>query len=271
MRAGLAAVAVFVAGGAVLAVSSTGLRFERFLSLSRGMGRGLSGLPVAVGDLLAAPNAVLAGTSYLAGPGFAIGHDATYAPFGGHGGLVPAFPVLAGLPVGEHASLTVLGLMLVTVAGAGLIAGLIVHRELRAVRWTTAVLVAVAGAASAGLGVGVLAALAGGPLGHRQLRTVGAAPAQVGLAVLAEVALVAMATVVIARLFARSGSADAGGASTSTARPMTVDAEKVPPEGAGLVSRSIARLASVPTAVAVPLAAQDVGDDEGDEREATAS
>ena len=185
-------------------------------------GRGLSGLPVAVGDLLAAPNAALAGTSYLAGPGFAIGHHATYAPFGGHGGLVPAFPVLAGLPVGEHASLTVLALMLMTVVVAGLVAGLIVHRELVADRWTAALLAAAGSGVGAGAVIGVLVALAGGSLGDHQLSAVGGSPGQVALAVSIEVAAVSLSTVVTARLFDHGVTAGDGEISVPIARLVVV-------------------------------------------------
>ena len=222
VRAGLGSAAALIAAGALLALGSTILRFGRFLSLSRGMGRGLSGLPIAVGDLLAAPNAVLAGTSYLAGPGFAVGHHATYAPFGAHGGLVPAFPVLAGLPVGEHASLTVLALMLLTVGGAGVAAGLIVHRELRADRWKNALLAALGAAVTAGLVVGALAALAGGSLGASQLSAVGASPGRVGLAVLVEVGAGSLITVVAARWLTRGSSAAGAVTSAPTARLTTV-------------------------------------------------
>jgi Family of unknown function (DUF6350) len=201
-KAGAAATCTFVAGGALLALGSTVLHIGRFLDLTRGMGRGLSGLPVAVGDTLAVPNAVVAATSYLAGPGFAVGHHATYAPFGGHGGLVPAFPVLAGLPDGEHASLTVLALLAVTVLGAGLGAGVIVARETAGWRWPVALGTAAGSGACAAVVLGALTALAGGSLGSRRLETVGASPLQVGLAVLLEVALVSMASVGVRRLFA---------------------------------------------------------------------
>jgi Family of unknown function (DUF6350) len=202
VRAGAAATGTFLAGGALLALGSTVVHIGRFLDLTRGMGRGLSGLPVAVGDTLAVPNAVVAATSYLAGPGFAVGHHATYAPFGGHGGLVPAFPVLAGLPDGEHASLTVLALLAVTVLGAGLGAGVIVARETAGWRWPVALGTAAGSGACAALVLAALTALAGGPLGSRRLETVGASPVRVGLAVLLEIALLSMATVGVRRLLA---------------------------------------------------------------------
>ena len=47
---------------------------------------------------------------------------------------MPAFPVLAGLPSDEHATLSVLALMLVTVLGAGLAAGMIIRADLPAAR-----------------------------------------------------------------------------------------------------------------------------------------
>ena len=231
MRAGAAASCAYLAGGAALALGSTLVRVGRFLALSRGMGRGLSGLPVAVGDTLAAPNAVLAGTSYLAGPGFAVGQHATYAPFGGHGGLVPAFPVLAGLPAGEHATLTVLALMALTVLGAGMAAGSSAARETAGRRWPVAVGAALGGGACAAITLGVLTGLAGGPLGSHRLRTVGASPPQVALAVLVEVTLVSVATVGVLRLVDHRAhhDASAGNATATAAVPSdAVPSDAVP-------------------------------------------
>lgn len=208
VRAGAAASCTFIAGGAFLAMGSTLGHAGRFLELSRGMGRGLSGLPVAMGDTMAAPNAVLAAAAYLAGPGFAVGHHTTYAPFGGHGGLVPAFPVVSGLPVGEHAGLSVLALMGLIVLGAGLAAGSIVARQTAGLSWPRALGAAAAGGACAAVLLGALTALAGGPLGSRRLQTVGASATHVALAVLVEVTVVAGATVGVRRLFAhRAGRA----------------------------------------------------------------
>ncbi len=220
-KAGAAATCAFLAGGVLLALGSSVLHLGRFLDLTRGMGRGLSGLPVAVGDTLAAPNAVMAATSYLVGPGFAVGEHSTYAPFGGHGGLVPAFPVLAGLPDGEHASLTVLALLALTVLGAGVAAGVIAARETVELRWPVALGTAAGSGAVAAVVLGVLTALAGGPLGSHRLQTVGASPVRIGLAVLVEVALVSEATVVARRLFARRQVKDAGRQATDAGRQAT--------------------------------------------------
>ena len=309
VRGGVAATAVLLAGGAVLVLASTAIHAGRFLSLSRGMGRGLSGLPIAVGDILAAPNAVVAATSYVSGPGFTVGH-AGYAPFGGHGGLVPAFPVLAGLPVGEHASLTVLTLMAFTVLGAGIAAGLIVRSSLRGWHWGGAMTAAFGSGVGAGIILAVLTALGGGSLGAHALRTVGAPASQVGLAVLVEVGLVASATVALARIFSRhaSGASSGGrarvgvdvdtGVNTDVSTDADADADvdvDVEAEPARPLGRRLAAVADVVRAVApgrsgdeadvfagddndvdrdLPVPDGNLGDalnTDGDHREATAS
>lgn len=287
IRGGVAATAVFLAGGSALVLASTAIHADRFLSLSRGMGRGLSGLPIAFGDILAAPNAVVAATAYVSGPGFAVGH-ASYAPFGGHGGLVPAFPVLAGLPVSEHAPLTVLALMLCTVLGAGIAAGLVVRSALRAWHWAQAVAAGFGSGLVAGVVLAAFTALAGGRLGAHALRTVGASPPQVGLAVLVEVAVAAAATVAIARIFSRRASSsssfsEAPGGRASDDLPdvdvdVDADADAGRPAGRRLAAVADVIRAAVPagagtqpetTASEHHANGREDGDDE--HREATAS
>ena len=193
-------VAVLVGAGAVLAAGATALHAGRFLDLSRGLSRGLSGLPIAALDLLSAPNAVLASTSYIIGPGFAVGVHSAYAPFGGTAGLVPAFPVLAGLPAGSNASVPVLVLMVLAIAGSGSVAGLLVLRSAPGLGWLRMLGACMLAGAGTGAVLGVLAAAAGGSLGSRNLRAVGASPWQVALLAAAEVGLVAAPVAAVARL-----------------------------------------------------------------------
>ena len=67
-----------------------------------GLHAGTSGsLLVLLICILYAPTAVVWGTSYLAGPGFAVGTGTSVAITGVHLGAVPALPLLAALPVLE--------------------------------------------------------------------------------------------------------------------------------------------------------------------------
>lgn len=193
-------IAIFLVAGALLAAVSTAVRASRFLDLSRGLSRGVSGLPIAVLDLLSAPNAVLAATAYLAGPGFAVGVHSTYAPFGAEPGLVPAFPVLAGLPAGTKASSVVLVLMILTVVGAGAVTATLVRRAAPGAGWFAMIGHCLLAAVITGLGLGLMVALAGGSLGRENLRAVGASPWQVVLMVAVEVGVVAVPVALGARL-----------------------------------------------------------------------
>jgi hypothetical protein len=167
-----------VVAGAALVGGSLLLSFNEAATV-------LSGLHLSVGDALSytvvmalfAPNAVLFGVAYLAGPGFAVGAGTTVSPTAVSLGVVPAYPVLAALP-GEGPTPGWLVLVLaVPVVAAGLGAGAAVARrsalphDLAALR-----------GAGAGFGAGVLTtvlvALAGGPLGTGRMADVGAPVAE---------------------------------------------------------------------------------------------
>ncbi|MCW2528507.1 MAG: hypothetical protein JWM76_3367 [Pseudonocardiales bacterium] len=200
LRGAAGGTAVFIAGGALLAAGATAVRAGRFLELSRGLGRGLSGLPIAALDLLSAPNAILAGSSYLAGPGFAVGVHSTYAPRGGTAGLVPAFPVLAGLPSGSRASSLVLALMALTIVGSAAATALLVRRSAPTSGWLAMLGGCLLAGVFTGFGLGLLIALAGGNLGSDNLRAVGASPGHVALMTAAEVVLISVPVAIGVRL-----------------------------------------------------------------------
>ncbi len=143
------------------------------------VGGGWSAAPVLALGLLAAPNAVVAGASYLAGPGFAVGTGSSVSLVSTTHGTLPAFPVLGALPTGHGASWPVWTLAAVTCLAAGAYAARGARRFGAGIgRWR--VLGAAAGvAALAGV---VLAWLGGGSVGSAQLSAVGASPWQFGLA-----------------------------------------------------------------------------------------
>ena len=209
-RAGSAAAAVYLAGGALLAAAATALKAGRFVDLSHGLGTGVAGVAVAALNTLAAPNAAVASTSLLAGPGFAVGYNSTYSLLSSHPGPVPAFPVLAGLPSGAATPVQVLVLAALTVLAAGGCAGRLAHRGTRAAGWLAMLRAAVSGAVISGVLLAAAAALAGGRMGAHQLSAVGASPWHIGAAATVEVACVAVVTGALARLLARRERRDAG-------------------------------------------------------------
>jgi uncharacterized protein DUF6350 len=98
VRAGLAAVWLLLLAGAALVtfglLTSVPTLRELFATNAPGLGSGLGMLLLSVGYL---PNAVVAGTSFLVGPGFSMG-DIVVSPTEFTGGAVPGLPLLAALP-----------------------------------------------------------------------------------------------------------------------------------------------------------------------------
>jgi hypothetical protein len=188
-----AAVGVLLAGGAMLAGVSLALHASRATSLASATDPGLvGGVALLLLGVLLVPNAAIWGTSWLAGPGFAVGVGTAVGPFGTTLGPVPAFPLLAGLPDGPAP--VWLGVAVLTVPlSAGVLAGLLVARRLTC-SWALAAAEASAVGPCVGLAIAALAGISGGPLGAHRLAAVGPSPWKVGLAVALEIALPAAVT-----------------------------------------------------------------------------
>lgn len=185
LRGAAGAVAVYVGSGGALVAGSLLVHAGRVTDISRQVGGGIAALPITVLGVLCVPNAAVAAAAYLSGPGFAIGSGTTIDAFSAQHGVLPAFPLLGALPSGDGASAVVAAWMFATVLAAGAIAFRLAPGD--------GPLHAVAVAApGAGAGMALLAWLGGGEVGTGRLRTVGASPWQVGLAVAGEVAAVAL-------------------------------------------------------------------------------
>jgi len=81
------ALCVYLAAGALLAAGSAVVHHARIEALSAQVGGGWGGVPVLLLGVLAAPNAAVAGAAYLAGPGFAVGGSSASAFTTAHGVL----------------------------------------------------------------------------------------------------------------------------------------------------------------------------------------
>jgi len=97
LRAGALAVALLLtAGGAVLTFGLlTSIATARDL-FPMGVGNAVGMLLLSIGYL---PNAIVAATSFVAGPGFSLG-SVTVSPLEFHGGRLPGVPLFAAMP--EH-------------------------------------------------------------------------------------------------------------------------------------------------------------------------
>lgn len=189
-RCATAAGGAYLGLGAVLVACSLVAHAGRVEALSRQVGGGWGGLPVLLLGVLAAPNAAIAGASYLAGPGFAVGAGATASPFTAAHGVLPAFPILGAVPSGAGAS----PFAWVLVVATPLTAGLCVARiAARTQGWRHRLSEIALAAAFVGAGMAVLAWQGGGAIGSGRLRAVGASAWQLGLVTCGEVLIVAAA------------------------------------------------------------------------------
>lgn len=181
-RAAVAMVAVYLVGGALLAAASLAMHHEKVQALSTQVGGGWSGVPILLLGALAAPNAVIAGSSYLAGPGFAVGSGNGVTLISGGHGLVPAFPILGGVPSHPAGPWAWVLAALTFVIAAGCAAALIAGPGAAVEGWTTRCADVARASLMSGVIGGVLAWQGGGAIGSGHLAAVGASPWQLGVA-----------------------------------------------------------------------------------------
>ncbi|RKN44463.1 DUF6350 family protein [Micromonospora endolithica] len=172
------------AGAAGLAVATGGGDAADLIGAYRTGVAGQAGITLV--SLAYAPNAAIWSTSYLLGPGFAVGTDTAVRTSEVSVGALPAVPLLAGLPRGPVDGLGA-GLLAVPVL-AGMIAGWLLARRLLRLAadertpppWRPVLVPAVLAGPVAGLLLGLAAAASAGPLGAGRLAQVGPVAWQVG-------------------------------------------------------------------------------------------
>jgi Family of unknown function (DUF6350) len=198
--AAVALVALLSAGAAVTAVALAAgapAVADAYRSLAPGFGGGLGVTLLALAYL---PNAVIAGTSWVLGPGLSVG-TATASPFGAAGGEPSTFPLLAALP-STTPPVWALAVLLIPV-GAGVLAGMTCRRAAPDAGRLPAAAVATGLTA---LGAATLACLAGGRLAAGVFDPV---TVPVGLAVPAVLLLVGVPALVTAGV--QAGRAEPAG------------------------------------------------------------
>lgn len=186
--AAIAVVALLGAGAVALAtalVVGAPMVAAAYRSLAPGVGGGV-GVTLLV--LAYLPNAVIAGTSWVLGPGVAVG-TATTSPFGVFPGPRSSFPLLAALPASTP-PVGVLAALLAPVA-AGVAAGLFCRR---AVPDTGGLAAAGVATGLTAAGMALLAELAGGRLAAGAFDPVQVPPGFVVAAVLLLVGVPALVT-----------------------------------------------------------------------------
>ena len=198
LRAAGTAVAVHLAGSAILLAVALGLGHERVIKVHQALDPGAVGGGVLTGiQLMLVPDAVIWAAAFAAGPGFALGTGTSVAPAGVVLGALPAVPLLGGLP--EPGALPPgLAALLALPVLAGATAGWFLLRQGRSLLHQLGD--AAATAVLSGLALGVLAWAAGGAAGPGRMAEVGPAPLDVAVAVGLEVGTGVGAVVLLAAL-----------------------------------------------------------------------
>jgi hypothetical protein len=223
-------VAVYLAAGSGLVAAAVLEQHDRVETLSRQVGGGWSGAPVLLLGILAAPNAVIAAASYLAGPGFALGAGSGVSLGSTVHGTLPAFPILGAVPSGPATTpVWVLAVATPLVAGVCVAAAAIRHADAWLARSVNVVLGSV-GTGFVGL---LLAWQGGGAIGSGRLNAFGASPWRLGTSLAAAVVVAGAAALGVA-------------AAAAWWRARRVD-EDESAEAPGVVRTTLAAVASVVT------------------------
>jgi hypothetical protein len=130
-------------------------------------------LMYTLATMAVAPNAVLFGSAYLIGPGFAVGTGTTVSPTVVTLGPMPAFPLLAGLPEAGPTPEWTIGFMAVPVVLA-VVGAVLAQRSYRVTAYDSAALRGFGCGFGAALLSTLAIALAGGSMGTGRMAVVGA-------------------------------------------------------------------------------------------------
>jgi hypothetical protein len=190
----IAALALLAACGAVLDAASLAVHLNAYKQAVDALNPGIGGSALLLlAGLAYVPNAIIWAIAYLLGPGFAFGVGTAVSASGSALGAVPAFPMLAALPVATKAAFPAwLGFfILLTPYLAGALAGLMTVRIAPTPWLEAAPLWGLLTGLSTALVIGLAAKVSGGPLGAGRLASVGPSGAEAGLVAALEVGVTA--------------------------------------------------------------------------------
>ncbi len=200
LPAATAAVAVLLAGGALVTGAALAVHRDRAALLVDTLGAGAGGgVLLGVLCLLYVPTAAFWGTAYVVGPGFAVGAGTAVSPFGVDLGAVPAVPLLAALP--QEPGPGWAPLVLLVPLGAGVLAGVLADRSgtVAAEGWRPLAEVSAVVGGLVAAAVVVLSLLTSGPGGPGRLAQTGPDWWAVAPVAGLEVAVVMAATLLVLR------------------------------------------------------------------------
>jgi Family of unknown function (DUF6350) len=186
----VAALAVLATAGAVLGAASLLIHLNAYRQAVAALNPGFAGSALLLlASLCYLPNSVIWAIAYLLGPGFSFGIGTAVSPSGSALGAVPAFPMLAALPVGAKAAFPPwLGFFVLLVPYlAGALAGLMTVRIAPTPSLEAAPLWGLVTGTLIAVVIGFGAQFSGGPLGAGRLASVGPAAGEAGLVAVLEV------------------------------------------------------------------------------------
>jgi Family of unknown function (DUF6350) len=194
LRGGTVASAGVIAASAVLLALLIVVNFGTMVGLYERLQSGaVGGAALTIAQLAFLPNAVIWVSSWLIGPGFAIGTGSSVSPVGTALGPIPTVPLFGALPHGQFA-FGFVGLLVPVLAGFAA-ALLISYRRRRsgveAPGIGSALLIALGIGIVAGIELGLLAWWSSGAIGPGRLHNVGPDPWMVGLFTAAEIVVAA--------------------------------------------------------------------------------
>jgi hypothetical protein len=190
----LAALALLTVCGAILGALSLIVHISAYKQAVGALNPGIFGsVLLLLASLCYLPNSVIWAVAYMLGPGFAFGIGTAVSPAGSALGKLPAFPMLAALPVGAKAAFPPwLGFFVLAMPYlAGALAGLMTVRIAPTPTLEAAPLWGLVTGTLAAVVIGFGAKFSGGPLGGGRLASVGPAGGEVGLVAVLEVGVTA--------------------------------------------------------------------------------
>jgi len=190
----LAALALLAAFGAVLGAASLLVHLSAYKAAVAALSPGVVGsVLLLLASLCYLPNSVIWAIAYMLGPGFAFGVGTAVSPSGSALGAIPAFPMLAALPVGSGAAFPAwLGFFVLLMPYlAGALAGLMTVRIAPTPSLEAAPLWGLLTGTLTAVIIGFAAKFSGGALGAGRLASVGPSGAEVGLVAVLEVGVTA--------------------------------------------------------------------------------
>jgi hypothetical protein len=186
----LAALAVLTAFGAIVGASSLMIHLSAYKTAVTELNPGVGGsVLLLLASICYLPNSVIWAVAYLLGPGFSFGIGTAVSPAGSALGQVPAFPMLAALPVDPRAAFPAwLGFFVLAVPYlAGVLAGLMTVRIAPTPSLEAAPLWGLLTGTLTAAVIGLGAKFSGGALGSGRLASVGPSGGEVALVALLEV------------------------------------------------------------------------------------